>query len=200
MKYKRIGAYLIDYLFLSMILVLVAQLKIINPYYDEYIENYEKYEELLEKENIENLANIYKDEKYMVYYQNVSKYGAFISGVFTLCYLFYFVGFQKWNKDQSLGKKIMKLKVVDKEGNSPSVFKYIIRTMLIYNLFVSIIIISLAFVLGAKEYLYSSMIINVLGYVFLYSNFIVYIFRKDNKGIHDLIVGTSVMEVENVNK
>lgn len=197
MKYKRIGAYLIDYFFISILVIMFSQIKVINPFYDKYLDNYEKYQEVMDNTDVDNIGDIYKNQDYLVSYQNVIKYGSFVSVMSMLCYLLYFVGFQKWNKDQSLGKKIFGLKVVDKNEKSPSVWRYILRTMLLYNLFVTILIIVLAFILGSKAFLISSIAINIIGYIFLYSNFLVYIFRKDNRAVHDIIVGTKVVEVEN---
>ena len=197
MKYKRIGAYLIDYFFISILVIMFSQIKVINPFYDKYLDNYEKYQEVMDNTDVDNIGDIYKNQDYLVSYQNVIKYGSFVSVMSMLCYLLYFVGFQKWNKDQSLGKKIFGLKVVDKNEKSPSVWKYILRTMLLYNLFVTILIIVLAFILGSKAFLISSIVINIIGYIFLYSNFLVFIFRKDNQAVHDIIVGTKVVEVEN---
>lgn len=197
MKYKRIGAYLIDYFFISILVIMFSQIKVINPFYDKYLDNYEKYQEVMDNTDVDNIGDIYKNQDYLVSYQNVIKYGSFVSVMSMLCYLLYFVGFQKWNKDQSLGKKIFGLKVVDKNEKSPSVWKYILRTMLLYNLYVTILIIVLAFILGSKAFLISSIVINIIGYMFLYSNFLVFIFRKDNQAVHDIIVGTKVVEVEN---
>ena len=197
MKYKRIGAYLIDYFFISILVIMFSQIKVINPFYDKYLDNYEKYQEVMDNTDVDNIGDIYKNQDYLVSYQNVIKYGSFVSVMSMLCYLLYFVGFQKWNKDQSLGKKIFGLKVVDKNEKSPSVWRYILRTMLLYNLFVTILIIVLAFILGSKAFLISSIVINIIGYIFLYSNFLVFIFRKDNQAVHDIIVGTKVVEVEN---
>lgn len=200
MEYKRIGAYLIDYFFISVLVIMFSQIKVINPYYDKYLDNYEVYQDVMDNTNVDNVSDIYKNQDYLISYQNVIKYGSFVSVMSMICYLLYFVGFQKWNKDQSLGKKIFGLKVVDKEEKSPSIYRYVLRTIFLYNLFVTILIIVLAFILSSKVFLISSIAINIIGYMFLYSNFLVFIFRKDSRAIHDIIAGTKVVEVENGNR
>ena len=40
---KRISAFLIDILFLFIVINLIMSIKFINPYYDKYVESYENY-------------------------------------------------------------------------------------------------------------------------------------------------------------
>ena len=53
---KRISAYLIDILFLFVLISLITEIKFINPYYDKYIETYESYNEILEQYSNEEIT------------------------------------------------------------------------------------------------------------------------------------------------
>ena len=46
-KSKRIWAFFIDYLLVSLFLTMVYQIRILNPNYEKYNETYEKYTELI---------------------------------------------------------------------------------------------------------------------------------------------------------
>ena len=43
-----------------------------------------------------------------------------------------------------------------------------------------------------------SLIVSIIGYVITYLGYGMILFRKDGKGLHDLLSGTEVMEVKNV--
>lgn len=109
------------------------------------------------------------------------------------------MGFQKWNKNQTVGKKLMNLKVVNKnKKDDVKVWQYLIRTLIVYNLFFSSLNVCLAINLSTKLFFTLSMIVSIIGYVITYLGYGMIIFRKDGKGFHDLISGTEVMEVKNV--
>lgn len=113
--------------------------------------------------------------------------------------MLYFVGFQKWNKNQTVGKKLMNLKVVNKnKKDDVKVWQYLVRTLIVYNLFFSGLNVCLALCFNTKLFFTLSLIVSIIGYVITYLGYGMILFRKDGKGLHDLLSGTEVMEVKNV--
>ena len=45
-KVKRIGAYIIYYLFVFLLITMLSQIRVLNPSYEEYAESYVSYEEI----------------------------------------------------------------------------------------------------------------------------------------------------------
>lgn len=191
MKIKRLVAYLIDILIVGFISSSLSSLNIINPYYDKYLDVYDDYQEVLESD-INDLDEIFNSD-FKGMYHDLVKYSS-ISNVISLsCYLLYFVGFQKWNKDQTVGKKLMRIKVVGRD-KSVSILSYFLRSVVVYNLlFPSINIIS-SFILNDNLFFTSSIILSIIGSVVTYACLLMIIIRKDNLGLHDIISKTKVVE------
>ena len=194
MKKRRIMAYIFDYLFIMMVVVMVGQLKILNPYYDKYVEEYDNYVSLVEKIDVDKPLSIFSNSEYINSYQQIMKYSVFVNVESIICYLLYFVGFQKWNKGQSLGKRLFKIKVVDKNNENPKIWQYLVRSGIVYNVFVSILLVINVFLLHGKIFLVTATILNILGSAFIYGCLIMCLLRKDGRGLHDLLSGTKVVE------
>lgn len=195
---NRIFAYIVDISLVILVVSMINSIKFINPNYDKYVASVDNYNEITQEYaegNIENadLYDLIKDD-----YYDMNKYAICPYIVIVLVLILYFGVFQKFNNGQTLGKKIMKVKTVDKNNNNPTLWQYLIRTMFIYFIKMSSVIpiilnILLLFVCKGLPYLYITMIINM---AFIVMNIVslVFIFkRKDGKGIHDLIAGTMVV-------
>lgn len=199
MKLKRLLAYIIDILIVGFVASALANIDILNPYLDNYLESYESFNETLKNINEENVMDMFYSDEFVNQYQNTLKYSVYSTGISFVCYLLYFVGFQKWNKNQTVGKKLMNLKVVNKnKKDDVKVWQYLVRTLIVYNLFFSSLNVCLALCFNTKLFFTLSIIISIIGYVITYLGYGMILFRKDGKGLHDLISGTEVMEVKNV--
>ena len=110
----------------------------------------------------------------------------------------YFGLFQKYNSGQTIGKKIMKIKVVDKDGKDPSLGKYFLRILPMYYISIGSVIpfalsSILVFVINSLVF---SVIYSVLVYAFVILGIISFVMvyvRRDNRGLHDIISGTKVI-------
>ena len=170
---KRILAYLIDVVIvllassmLSSISYLNPQLETYNKYYDEYLQITNDYSYKLERNSV---------------------YSSVIS-VVTI--LLYFGVFQKYNNGQTLGKKLLNIRV---KGNL-NVFKYLLRTAIIYNVFINVAKIILIVALDQNQYLNANKYLYILALVVEVTTIVMIMLRKDHKGLHDLIVGSEVVE------
>ena len=193
MIFKRVGAYAIDYLFIFLLLTMLSQIRFLNPSYDLYMENYDKYLEIMDNINADNILDVVNDSEYQEVNYNLSKYSVSVSIISIVLYLTYFVGFQKWNKNQTLGKKLFNISVKNKkDDSSPSWGQMFLRTIILYNILFEIFLIISLYIFNASEYMVVSNIITILAAIVFYANVFFIIFRKDNAGIHDLIAKTKV--------
>lgn len=191
--FKRIGAYAIDYLFIFLLLTMLSQIRFLNPTYDLYMDNYDKYLDIMDNVSSENVLDIINDSEYQEVNYNLSKYSVSVSITSIILYLAYFVGFQKWNMNQTLGKKLFNISVKNKkdDGNH-SWGQMFLRTIILYNILFEIFLIISLYIFNASEYMVVSNIITILAAIVFYANVFFIIFRKDNAGIHDLIAKTKV--------
>lgn len=196
MKLKRLLAYVIDILLVGFIASAISRIEVINPFYDNYIEAYEKYSKELDSLNEDNVFDKIKSEEFVLDYQNVLKYGVYSSVISITCYILYFGGFQKWNKNQTVGKKLMRLKVVNKNNKDEvRMWQYILRTIIVYNLLFNSLNVVVSYVFKDELFFTISIITSIMSYVITYVGYIMILFRKDGCGLHDLVSGTKVVEV-----
>ena len=133
-KFRRISAYLIDYLFIFLIITMLSQIRVLNPTYDEYYEAYDRYMEIYDDLSVDNALEIVESAEYQEVNYDLSRYSVSISIISLVVYLVYFVGFQKWNKNQTLGKKMFNIEVVSNDGKSASWLQILLREVIIYNI------------------------------------------------------------------
>ena len=196
MKIKRLFAYLIDIMIVGFVASALANIDVINPYINEYMESYEKFSEKLSSINGENANEVISSDAFILQYKSTLKYSIYSTGISFVCYILYFVGFHKWNKNQTVGKKLMKLKIINKDSSDNiNVWQYLVRTLILYNLIFGSINVCLSLWLNNKLFFTMSMIVSIIGYVITYLCYAMILFRKDGKGLHDLISKTEVVEV-----
>ena len=199
---KRIIAFLLDILLVFFLASLVTSIHFINPYYKKYEKSFEEYSEV---------TNSYLEEKitedeflklnYVNYY-NVSRYSVPYNIAIAVILVLYFAFFQKFNNGQTMGKQIMKIKVVNSDDDKDvSLIKYLLRCLPIYYISIGSIIslllnsLILLFIKGKVFYI-ASVCIN---YAFVTLGIVTLVFmltRKDKRGLHDLIANTKVIEIK----
>lgn len=190
---KRISAYIIDYIFIVLLITLISQIRFLNPNYDEYVSAYNDYYDYYE-EILDNNISIIDSKEFKMTYYNLDKYSISISISSIIVYLLYFVGFQKWNNYQTLGKKVFNIKISSKSNNI-SWGKLTIRSIILYNIFFEILSILALFIFNENSYLYVNIAINIIASIVFYINVFMIILSKKHLGLHDIICKTEIKEV-----
>jgi uncharacterized RDD family membrane protein YckC len=197
--YKRIVAYLLDVMLVFSIISMVASIRIINPTFDKYEVKYQEYTEVLEKaykEEIPTEKAIKENEK-NIYYLN--KYSVSTSIITEIALIGYFVFFQKATDGQTLGKKIMKIKVVSASKKKLGFSNYFLRLLPFYYVLIGNtvgIFLNIIAVVTLKLRIYS-IVNSIIIYTFLLiaiASFVMICYRNDKRGLHDLIAKTKVIE------
>ena len=114
--------------------------------------------------------------------------------------LLYFVVFQAYNKGQTIGKKLVKLKVVGNSGKELGLNDYLKRVLIIPPIFCDLLDLILLMFVQKNIYLTSNIVLTVLKNLLLLITGIMVIYRKDNRGLHDLIADTKVIELKEKKK
>lgn len=198
-KFRRFSAYLIDYLFIFLLITMISQIRIINPTYDEYVDAYERYVEIYNDLTVENVLEITENSQYKEVNYDLNRYSVSVSIISLLVYFAYFVGFQKWNKNQTLGKKMFNLEVVSDTDKTVSWWQMLIREIIIYNLVLELLSIISVFVFNYQGYWIASNVLMLMAGLILWISVFFILFRKDGKGIHDLLAKTRVIGKEEKN-
>ena len=131
---KRLCAYVIDYLLVVLVISVISM-----PFTDT------KKTEKLEKESTEIIEKYQKGEitpdeylqRYSSVYYNLSRNTGIVTFITIIVYILYYVVFQLYNKGQTIGKKLMKIKVISIDGElsmNQMIFRSLIVNMLLLNI------------------------------------------------------------------
>ena len=193
MKVKRIAAYIIDMVIVYFISSLFLMIPAFSYDTEKYLDHFEEYTKLLaESEKITD--EVIEKQNSLTYKMSyLAKNSLVIQAVVTFAY-FGIASFLL--KGQTLGKKMLKIKVVrinDKELNP---HLYILRSIILTNLIPSIASIIAIFTLKETTWITVESIIGNISIIISFALIFCMIFRNDERSIHDLICQTKVIEVE----
>ena len=187
---QRLIAFIIDMFLISMVASLIAfpfvDSESVTKLQDGMVEVSEKYM------NLEISVNDYFDESMPLLYQVAKK-----SGVLTLVTLFleilYFIVYQYYNNGQTIGKKIMKIKVVATDDQM-TVNQMLLRTLIIDSILVDMVIFGFVIFTNQSIYFYGTLVFELIQYIVIFVSVVMIIFGKNGKGLHDLISHTEVIK------
>ena len=208
-KRARISAFLVDIFFVVVLTVLIGNVSFLNPGLytsdDAYTKYMEVYDELLTNVNTTDEVKINEiNDKMKVVVKDYEKSNKFIYLYYLIFTFIYFVIFQWWNKGQTLGKKLFKLKVVDDNEENPNIFKYMLRTLfngssLIMGVnFILLVRLIFLFIGGISTNTFYNIYLGTqyAAYIFELVFIVVYLVNKKNKGLDDIIAGTKVISTK----
>ena len=188
---KRICAYAIDYLLVVIIVSLLA-----TPFTDvkKTEKNEQEAAEIIEKyQNNEITADEYIQRYSSVYY-NISRNTGVITFITIIIDVLYFVVFQLYNKGQTLGKKLMKIRVISDDGDL-SMNQMIFRAFIVNFILSNIINFALITFSSKDIYLGTSICISMIQYIIMFIS-IIMLTTKEGRTIHDRLVHTRVVKVD----
>lgn len=187
---QRALAYLLDIFIISFIFSIITIgfkpntdiEKKYNEVYDNYI-------------NGEITAEQYLEEYTDVLY-DMQKANALPNTINTVLIIVYFIVFQYLNKGQTIGKKLLKIKIVNEDKKEISLKQMLIRGIMIYSILSSLINVILFFNVSRKVYMTSYLSIGAIESIILFLSAIFILYRNDKKALHD-IVSKSIVIKEN---
>lgn len=222
--FKRIGAYAIDMVIITVIVTMLTSIDKINfqysnykKYNNEYTKITEKYTKHISKQS--KLETKYKDKKITKKRYNIEKkelkkqekdyekklkklqynisrnsviyyivYMAFILGYFGI--------FQASFNGQTLGKRLMHLKVVSVDNSDAKIWQLLLRSFILYNVWSYIVTLILAFNLSVSSFYTSSLIVNEIGRGIQLLTLLMVFMSKSGRGLHDFVAQTSVVVID----
>lgn len=106
--------------------------------------------------------------------------------------ILYFIFFPYFNNGQTIGKKMMSIEVRAKSNKKLNLLHLLLRNLVINGLIYLIAVIICTFIVPSSIYF---MVITILGIIqigLILSSMLMVCYRKDKKGLHDLLAGTWV--------
>lgn len=192
---QRLLAFLIDLVLLSMITSIITMFIPVN---DAASKLYEEQDRVLDDYvngtiSMEDYVNQLVDLGY-----DISRQTVIISIVTVVISLLYYVVYPCYNKGQTFGKKLMKIRIKKANDKELSMNDLLIRSMINNSILVNIINIALVLFVTKDLYLGTSSLINGIQYIVLIISLIMIAFTKKAQGLHDKAAKTEVVMADTV--
>lgn len=190
---RRFFAYIIDIFIVLVIANLITMfIPISEKTQDYYKELQTTQKKMYDKEiDVKEYTDIVLEDNY-----NISKGTVLISLTSIIIYILYFVVYQVYNNGQTVGKKLMKIKVKSITDESLSINTMLFRALIIYGIAANIINLILILLLKKELYLSISNTINIIQSLIVIISVFMILFSKPKRGIHDIITKTEVVNKE----
>lgn len=194
--FKRLVSYLIDIFIVFMLATFITSFIPTNENVKQLTEEMRKTLEINSKNEDEIKQQISKTND--ITYQ-LSKETVMSSLVTITTYILYFVVFPVYNKGQTLGKKIMKLKMKNISGTELTINNMLFREMILHSILINIISTILVMILNKENFIISNYILSCIQMIFFVIILMMIVIRNDGRGLHD-IIGNTIVENEEVQK
>ena len=141
-----------------------------------------------------NVKDYLKDIKLPTY--NIAKFGATATIIDIICLVGYFGIYQYINQGQTLGKKLFKIIIRNKQQKEITINQMIIRSIINNGVYVLMINLLLVLIIPVSKYYIYNQAVLYFGMLISYISFGLIIFTKKGRGLHDLVAQTIVKDKE----
>lgn len=188
--FPRLIAYIVDALLVSIVLTLIMLVVPQSGNYSKYLEEYKKVQTDFKAGEISSTEFINKSVEIV---PDLDRSNVLTMIVEVVVIILYYVVFQCYNKGQTIGKKLMHIKVVSNNGDELNVNNYIMRSIIVNSLLINIVLIGLVLFTGKEIYFYTSYILQGIQSVLVIVSAFMMMYKKDGRGIQDYLAHTKVI-------
>lgn len=183
---QRLFAYIIDILIIVILLNLVTR----NINFDKRNEISIEMSNYLTEYDQTDIESVNKllDLQYQY-----NKESILVDTVSVIITIGYFIIFQFFNKGQTIGKKLLKIKVIGKNNKKVNLWQFVLRSIIIYQILINSINLILLITVSKELYLNLYSILSAVQSIFIVITVLFILYRKDKRGLHDIMSGTSVV-------
>ncbi len=190
---QRFAAFILDVFIVSMVASMIAY-----PFLDmnsidklsesstQIVEDYMKQEISIEE---------YTNESISVSYEMARKQGI-LSLITIFLNVLYFVVFQIKNDGQTIGKKLLKIKVSSNDGNQLTMNQMIFRSLIINSILIDMVNFCVLLFTNQMAYFYGVGILSMVQFIMIAASGFMVMFSEKRQGIHDLIAHTDVVKCD----
>lgn len=134
----------------------------------------------------------YTSQSVSISYETARKQGV-LSLITIFLNILYFVVFQVKNDGQTIGKKLLRIKVKSQDGKSLGMNQMIFRSLIINSILVDMVSFGILLFTSATIYFYGAGILSMIQFVIIAISGFMIMFGEKSQGIHDLIAHTDVV-------
>ena len=190
---QRFAAFILDVFIVSMVASMIAY-----PFLDmnsidklsesstQIVEDYMKQEISIEE---------YTNESISVSYEMARKQGI-LSLITIFLNILYFVVFQIKNDGQTIGKKLLKIKVSSNDGSQLTMNQMIFRSLIINSILIDMVNFCVLLFTNQTAYFYGVGILSMVQFIMIAASGFMVMFSDKRQGIHDLIAHTDVVKCD----
>ncbi len=189
--YKRFLAYLIDIILVSIVATIIAL-----PFRTESIKK-------VDNEIVDLTFKMMKENKntkvYAVQLDSLMYQKAKLDGIANIIIILIsvtnFIVYQEITKGQTVGKKIMKIRIIKNDGRELTFNDLILRNLLNNSIIFDILLAVFA-LMGRKIYINSYKSISFISSLLIIVSVFMIAIRKDGRSVMDLLANTRVVKME----
>lgn len=190
---QRFAAFILDVFIVSMIASMLAY-----PFLDlDSIEKLNKSSVQVVEDYVSQKIDIneYTSESISVSYEMARKQGL-LSLITIFLNILYFVVFQIKNNGQTIGKKLLKIKVSSRDGDGLTMNQMIFRSLIINSVLVDMVSFCILLFTDEMTYFYGAGILSMIQFTIIAVSGFMVMFNEKRQGIHDLIAHTDVVKCD----
>ena len=191
---KRLIAYIIDFLFIMSILMIIYNVFLKN----DIVKGYElKLNEISQSYMKKEITFLEYSDLYSEYIYKID-YNSIIKNILNVVLIFiYYIVFPFIFNGQTFGKRIMKIKIVDRKKEGKVSFgSLIIRSLIINALLVTLVSIILVLLLKYNVYFITSSIFVILQLLLVIISSSMLLYRKDKLSLEDVLSNSKVISIK----
>lgn len=201
---KRVIAYVIDVLFIGIISSFLTMTPL-NPYYDKSEDLKSEYETLYqevvkeissleESSNTSEAQAIYDEymDQYKVYLKESIKLSVYEESILIVMIILYYVVFAYFFGGETLGKRLMKIRISKVDGTKIDIPSLIIRTVILFGIPFIILDLIFAYAMSTSTFVVAHSVVSIASYILNLLIIISIIVNKENRGLHDMAAKTKV--------
>lgn len=190
---QRFAAFILDIFIVSFVASLLAY-----PFLD--MDSIQKLDDSSTEVAEKFLAQDISEDEYISESIGISYELAKQQGLLSLITIFlnilYFVVFQIYNNGQTLGKQLLKIKVVSKDDQPLTVNQMIFRAAIINSILISMVNFAILIFANQYMYFYTVAVLELIQFMIIAISGFMVMFGERRQGIHDLIAHTDVVKCD----
>lgn len=188
---ERLGAFIIDFFMVSFIASLITYPLTNSSNYNKLSKEATTVMEQYTKGKIDEKTYLNKSADISY---DMSRQTGLTSIITIIIFALYFIVFQFKNNGQTMGKKLLKIKISKSDNSDLSINDIMFRSLIIDFILFDIVVLCFTMFSSKNVYFYATGIFQFIQYGIIFGSAIMILSRKDKCGIHDLITHTKVVK------